>query len=401
MKNNPIVCDTTLRDGEQSPGVAFTAAEKIAIARMLDEMGVQEIEAGTPAMGGEEYEAVSGIVSLGLKARVLSWNRALISDIDASLGCGVTAVAISLPVSDLQIERKLGRDRAWVLAQLRRALEYAVREGLAVCAGAEDASRSDPDFLRDFALTAAACGAERIRFCDTVGRLGPMETLRKVEGLVSRVSLPVEIHTHNDLGLAVANALAGIQAGAQVVSTTVLGLGERAGNAALEQVVISLKQLHGMETKVRTERLRPISEYVAQACGREIPPGQPVVGEAVFSHESGIHADGVLKDPSLYEPYRPEEVGGTRRIVLGKHSGRRALLYKLKGFGLPLEPLQVSDLLTKVRRLSLRLKRSLTDRELIRLYEETFVLPDAAEFTYRDRMPQSGPAKEIKNRRCL
>ncbi len=377
--NGPILCDTTLRDGEQSPGVAFTAAEKISIARMLDEIGVPEIEVGTPAMGGEESEAVSGIVSLGLKARVLARNRALISDIDASLGCGVTVIAISLPVSDLQIERKLGRDRSWVLTQLCRSLKYAVRRGLSVCAGAEDASRADQEFLCEFARAAAACGAERIRFCDTVGRLDPEETFKKVSDLVSRVPLPVEIHTHNDFGLAVANALAGIRAGVQVVSTTVLGLGERAGNAALEQIVMSLKHLHGMETKVRTERLRPLCETVAQACGREIPPGQPVVGEAAFTHESGIHADGVLKDPALYEPYRPEETGGVRKIVLGKHSGRRALLHKLKELGLPLESLQVSDLLEKVRCLSLRRKRSLADWELSRLYEETFVLPDAVE----------------------
>lgn len=369
--NEPILCDTTLRDGEQSPGVSFTAAEKISIARMLDEIGVQEIEAGTPAMGGEEYEAVSGIVSLGLNARVFAWNRALISDIDASLGCGVTAIAISLPVSDLQIERKLDRDRSWVLSQLCRSLKYAVRRGLSVCVGAEDASRADPEFLCEFALAAAACGAERVRFCDTVGRLDPVETFKKVSDLVSRVPLPVEIHTHNDFGLAVANALAGIRAGAQVVSTTVLGLGERAGNAALEQIVMSLKRLHGMDTGVRTEALRPLCETVALTSGRAIPPGQPVVGEAVFTHESGIHADGILKDPSLYEPYRPEEAGGIRKIVLGKHSGRRALLHKLKGLGLPLEPLQASGLLEKVRAWSLRRKRNLTDRELIRLYNET------------------------------
>ncbi|MEK6776132.1 MAG: homocitrate synthase [bacterium] len=372
--NPPIICDTTLRDGEQAPGVAFTTEEKVAIARMLDEAGIQEIEAGTPAMGRQECDAVKGIVSLGLKARVLAWNRALISDVNASIGCGVTAVAISLPVSDLQIERKLGKERSWVLAQLCRTLEYAKHLGLYVCVGAEDASRADPQFLCKFALTAAACSADRIRFSDTVGILDPVETFKRISDLTRELSIPVEIHTHNDFGLATANALAGIQAGAEIVSTTVLGLGERAGNAAIEQVVMSLREIYGLETGVQADSLLPLCRYVAQASGREIPPGAPVVGEKIFSHESGIHADGVMKEPSMYEPYRPESVGRKRRIVIGKHSGRHALTRRLQALGLDIDSFRAARLLEEVRSVSIRLKRNLSNQELIRIYEAEFGL---------------------------
>jgi len=372
-----IICDTTLRDGEQAPGVVFTSGEKATIARMLNDAGVQEIEVGTPAMGREECDAIRGIVSLGLKARILTWNRALIPDIDASIGCGVTAVAISLPVSDLQIHKKLGKERSWVLAQLHRSLEYAGRYALYVCVGAEDATRADPEFLDEFAFAAAACGADRIRFSDTAGLLDPMETYKRVSDLVGRISIPVEIHTHNDFGLATANTLAGVLAGAKVASTTILGLGERAGNAALEQVVMALKQIHGMETGIRTEMLRPLCRFLAKASRRGMPLAQPVVGEAIFSHESGIHADGVLKESSLYEPYRPEEVGQTRRIVIGKHSGSRALFHKLRKLGMAVDFLQAALLLERVRSLSLRLKRNLTDQELIRLHGESLVFRES------------------------
>ncbi len=368
----PVICDTTLRDGEQAPGVALTFGEKINIARMLDEAGVQEIEAGTPAMGQEEYDAVKGIVSLGLKARVLAWNRAVISDMDASMECGAAALAISLPVSDLQIEKKLGKDRSWVLAQLRRSLEYAGSCGLYVCVGAEDASRSDPEFLYDVAFSAESFGADRIRFSDTVGLLDPMEMYRRVSELAERVPLPIEVHTHNDFGMATANAMAGLRAGAHVVSTTVLGVGERTGNAALEQVVMALKRIYGVEIGIRTEMLGPLCRYVARTFGREIASSQPVVGESIFQHESGIHADGILKETSLYEPYDPEEVGLTRKIVIGKHSGSRALLHTLHKLGIQLDPLQVPCILEEVRSLSLRMKRSVSDRELIGIYEKMF-----------------------------
>jgi Isopropylmalate/homocitrate/citramalate synthases len=227
-----IIDDTTLRDGEQTAGVAFSLAEKIAIARLLDDMGVQELECGIPAMGADEQRAVKALVDLGLNARLLTWNRALVEDIRASLACGVGAVDISLSVSDLHIRHKLRKSRSWVREQLKVALGFAKQHDLYVSVGGEDASRADLDFLVDLMELARSLGADRFRFCDTLGLLDPFSTYEKIRYLAERVELDIEVHTHNDLGMATANAIAGVRAGARFVNTTVNGLGERAGNAA-------------------------------------------------------------------------------------------------------------------------------------------------------------------------
>jgi homocitrate synthase NifV len=363
------ICDTTLRDGEQAAGVVFTAEEKVTIAQMLDHAGVYEIEAGTPAMGREEQEAVRRVLGLGLNARVSAWNRAVVSDIDASIDCGARAVSVSLPVSDLHIKHKLRRDRVWVLSQLRQAVSYAKDKGLYVCAGAEDASRADEGFLAEFGGVAQSCGADRLRFADTVGILDPFSAYEKVQRLVKAVSLPVEVHAHNDFGLATANALAGLRAGAGYVSTTVLGLGERAGNAALEEVAMAAKHISGFDSGIDVSRLVRLCTYVAKVSGRPIPPGKPIVGGRIFHHESGIHADGVLKWPGSYEAYPPEEVGLVREIAIGKHSGRSALVHRFKRMGIDLREEDAGEVLMEVRCISVGLKRELSDDELLRLYK--------------------------------
>lgn len=365
--NHIHIVDTTLRDGGQAPGVAFSLDEKLTIARMLDDIGVHEIECGIPAMGEEEQHAVRRIVNLGLGARIMTWNRAVISDIEASLRCGVSAVAISLPVSNRQIANKLGKTREWVLERLEHAVRFAKEHQLSVCVGAEDASRADHDFLVAYASVAQAAGADRIRFSDTVGRMDPFHLYDRVSGLMARVDLPVEIHTHNDFGMATANALAGVRAGAAFVSTTVLGIGERAGAAALEEVAMALNHLHGADLGLRFSLLPDLCRYVARASGREIPPDKPIVGSAIFWHESEIHAGAVLTDPGDYEPYPPEKLGRSREIVLGTHSGRRAVSYRLGRLGITREPEEVNHLVKRVRSLSGRVKRVLSDEELMEL----------------------------------
>ncbi len=361
------ICDTTLRDGEQAAGVVFSVEEKCRIARMLDEIGVREIEAGTPVMGGDEAEAVRTVAAMGLRARVMAWNRAVIADIRASVRTGVSAVAVSLPVSELMMGRKLGRDRDWVLARLRDAVCYAKDRGLYVCVGAEDASRAEMGFLTEYAGVSRECGADRLRFADTVGVLDPFRTYLKVRELLDAVEIPVEMHAHNDFGLATANTLAGAGAGAAFLSATVLGIGERAGNAALEEVAMALKRLCGIDAGIKTEGLKRLCECVGRAAGRIIPDGKPIAGKAIFSHESGIHVDGVLKEPATYEAYLPEEVGAVREICIGKHSGRGAIQYRLSRNGLDINQEEAGAVLEKVRELGARLKRPLDDRELISL----------------------------------
>lgn len=371
MKKEEIkIVDTTLRDGEQTAGVVFSKTEKVQIAKMLDELGVHQIEAGIPVMGGDEEEAIKTIVKSGLKASIMGWNRAVISDIEASLRCGVDAVAISISTSDIHIKYKLRKTREWVLENMVKACEFAKKYGVYVSVNAEDASRTDLEFLSEFARLAKQAGADRIRFCDTVGILEPFTTYEIVKKIIDEVRIPVEMHTHNDFGLATANALAGIKAGATYVGVTVNGLGERAGNAALEEVVMALKYIYNIDLDIKTFKLKEVCEYVAKASARELPVNKTIVGKNIFAHESGIHADGVLKYPKTYEVFSPEEVGGERQIVIGKHSGTHALTRKFSEYGIQLTEEEATELLKSVRTLAVELKRPLFDKELMYLYQD-------------------------------
>lgn len=366
-----VIVDTTLRDGEQTAGVVFSNQEKLIIARILDELGVHQIEAGVPVMGGDEAQAISDIVKLGLNASIMGWNRASIPDIEASLACGVDAVAISISTSDIHIEHKLMTTREEVLERMIKATTFAKSKGLYVSVNAEDASRSDMDFLVQFAKEAKKAGADRLRYCDTVGILDPFTTYDNIKTLVEKADIDIEMHTHNDFGMATANALAGVKAGATHVGVTVNGLGERAGNAALEEVVMALKHLLDTDLSFTTNRFVEISEYVARASGRILPPWKSIVGSNMFAHESGIHADGMLKNPKTYEAFSPEDVGAERQIVIGKHSGTASIKAKFSHeYGIEITEEEASEMLTRVRAFAVDMKRTLFDKELMYLYQD-------------------------------
>lgn len=375
--NDFHLCDTTLRDGEQAPGVAFTVAEKIAIARLLDQVGVHELECGTPAMGAQERYSIARLVDAGLRARLITWNRAQETDIRASLDCGVTAVAVSLPVSDLQITRKLAKDRQWVLKRLIEAVSFAKSHNLYVCVGAEDASRADVDFLVEFGFAARDAGADRLRYSDTVGNLSPSEARRRIAELVNRTGMPIEIHAHNDFGLATANALAGVEGGATFVSTAVLGLGERAGMAALEEVVMAARHVYGLDTAFQVSLLPRLCSCVARAAGRTISVDKPIVGSRIFIHESEIHGDGVMKDPTNYEPFSPEDLGFHRQIAVGKHSGARILKFRLDRLGISKTDAELREMVRRIRLVAARFKRTVTDEELLKLSQGDFGWPSS------------------------
>lgn len=364
------IVDTTLRDGEQTAGVVFANREKISIAKMLCELGVDQIEAGIPVMGGDEKETLKAIVDLGLDCSIMAWNRAVIDDIKQSIDCGVDAIAISMPVSDIHIEHKLQSTREKVLEKVAQAVDFAKKNNLYVSANAEDASRADEEFLALYAKTVKEAGADRMRFCDTVGILNPFTTYEKVKRLLNEVDIDLEMHMHNDFGMATANTLAGLMAGANYAGVTVNGLGERAGNAALEEVAMALKHTMGCEMTLNSKGFLELSTYVAAASNRKLPLSKPIVGKNMFAHESGIHADGAYKNPRTYEAFDPEEVGLVRQIVVGKHSGTATLRKKFSEFNLELSEEQAKKLLEKVRKHAIELKRPLFDKELMQLYYE-------------------------------
>jgi len=366
--------DCTLRDGEQQPGLAFSPEIKLKIARILAELGVDEIEAGTPAVSEDDFAAVATIAGAGLGTRVSALARAMTSDIDRVIATGSWGVRISFPAGMLQLKHKLHLTPDEYVERALSMTEYAKNKGMYVIFSPYDTTRTDEKFLRAVVGTLAHTHTvDRIRLVDTAGIATPHAMRYLVHLIKEESGLPVEVHTHDDLGLAVANAVAAVEAGAEYVSTTLTGLGERSGNAATEQVATVLEVLYGLTTGIRLERLTAAARIVTWLTRTSLAPNTPVVGINSFTHESGLVVGGVLKEPLTAEPFAPELVGQTRRIVVGKKSGTDSIRYLLKELGMKTDDTAVAAILRSVKDRASFLERALTDEEFrtLAISEET------------------------------
>ncbi|MDD1754191.1 MAG: (R)-citramalate synthase [Methanothrix sp.] len=348
--------DTTLRDGEQTPGVSLDTEEKLAIARGLDALGVQVIEAGSAMTSVGERQSIKAVSAAGLNAEICSYVRALTADVDTALACDVDSVHLVVPVSDLHIECKLKSDRKSVIRKAVEVTEYAKDHGLIVELSGEDASRADQDYLAGLYLAGIDAGADRLAFCDTVGVLVP-EVATEVFGRLSRLGAPISVHCHNDFGMATANTIAALRAGAAQAHVTVNGIGERAGNTSLEEVVMTLESLYKIDTGIKCQDIYQLSRLVSRMTGLPLATNKAIVGENAFTHEAGIHVHGLLADTKTYEPIHPETVGRKRRIVLGKHAGKASVELALREFGIGVSDEQLSQIVTRVKELGDKGKR--------------------------------------------
>jgi 2-isopropylmalate synthase len=328
------IFDTTLRDGEQSPGVTVTPGQKVHIAQKLDELGVDAIEAGFPMVSAGEMHAVKTIANSGLKAEICGLARAVDADIDAAIKCDLKYVHTFIATSDIHMQYKLKMTREQVLERAIHAVDYAKKHGLKVEFSAEDATRSDRAFLIKVFSAVAQAGADRVDIPDTVGYATPEYIRELVKEVSAATKLPISMHCHDDFGLAVANSIAGINAGATCAHVTINGLGERAGNASLEEFVMALQCLYHKQHNIKTELLYETSKFVSNTMGIIVQPNKAIIGENAFGHESGIHTHGIINNPLTYEPISPELVGRKRWLQAGKHAGAHGIKAMLEEFGI-------------------------------------------------------------------
>ena len=344
------IYDTTLRDGVQTPGVCFSLDEKLEIARKLDQFKIHQIEAGFPIVSEKERESVKTIANEGLDATILGLTRTKTEDIDAALDCDVDGIITFVGTSDIHLDHKMHITRQDAINLSETAVEYAKDHGLFVAFSAEDATRTDIEFLKRIYGKAQECGADRVHIADTTGAITPQGIDYLVKELVKDIDIDIAVHLHNDFGLAVINSIVGVLAGAKAVSTTVNGIGERAGNASLEELIMAMKILYGKDYGFKTKYIKELSDLVSKASGLPIPYNKPVVGNNVFRHESGIHVDAVIEEPLCYEPYLPELVGQKRQLVLGKHSGCRAVRAKLNECELDVSNDELIEIVRQVKK---------------------------------------------------
>ena len=364
LSDKIYIFDTTLRDGEQTPGVALTVDEKIQIATKLNNLGVDKIEVGFPASSKGEIESAKQIKSLGLKSTLVGLSRSLRKDVDAVLNSDLEYIHTFIGTSTLHRDYKLKMSKEKIIETAVDAIEYAKDHGLTVEFSAEDATRTERDFLFEVFNEAVSAGADFLDVPDTVGILTPIMTREIITDIKDNFSIPISVHFHNDFGLATANTLTAIECGANQAHVTVNGLGERTGNCSLEELVMSLKSAYGIDLGLDTTRLYSLSHLVGRLTGVKMPVNKPIVGDNAFAHESGIHVHGILNNASTYEPMSPEMVGHSRRIVLGKHTGANAIKSKLKEYHIDLDSEQFDKVFAEIKSLG-DSGKCITDDDLI------------------------------------
>ena len=378
------IFDTTLRDGEQTPGVSITPEQKVQIAIKLDELGIDAIEAGFPVVSHGESIAIKKITKQGLKAEICGLARAVKSDIDAAINCDLAYIHTFIATSDIHMQFKLRMNREQVLEKAAWAVEYAKKHGIQVEFSAEDATRSDRTFLNQVFKAVANAGVDRLDIPDTVGYATPQYIEQIVKEVQSNTELPISMHCHNDFGLAVANSISGINAGAACAHVTINGLGERAGNASLEEFVMALQCLYARKHNVKTELLYETSRFISNTMGIIVQPNKAIIGENAFGHESGIHTHGIINNPLTYEPISPDLVGRKRWLQAGKHAGAHGIKAMLESFGIKPTDKELYDIVEKQKNLADKGK-SITTAELLSItsdimhnnkFEEKFKLYD-------------------------